>query len=312
MSLSLLRGATLALENCVARDVTQLSLEQQETLTGAFTAAVQEFYSKAPAHFKRTPGTDLVGDTRALTGLAIAAGSCSNTGTPFLPEDRGQTVRLGGMWNEITSTISVLRPNPSPVTWTEGTLYKDTLVFFGTSVEKQTGTVWCVDGEKRWKLVRQDNPSDVLPEGASPFLDALYSGNVYGRERSIGGVPAYYSYLPVGESIATGPEDAAFMIRVHPIPTRSFIIETLLDILPPVYTVASLHNGSVLPIAEERFGLLLRPLIDWQLIRTKLWRSDSPASQFVMPAYQSALEGIRNLPSNFVRPSRTVGRRVGW
>jgi hypothetical protein len=309
--MTLLEAANLVLPNCKVTSAADLTMEQKMLLVRCFNAAIQEFYQLAPDIYKRTKATHTLLAPASLTGLSIASGSTTNTGTAFAASLRGQSIYTAAGWNEIVSETQALRANPTATTITEATVYHDTVVLWGTAVERQVGKVWCVEGDKRWAMERVDAPEGVVRD-SSPFLSALQSGWVFDRtERYVGDVPRYFGVQAVGQSHAGGANDAAFMLRINPVPTRAFTIELLVDFLAINLNPYSLQDGTELPVPAERVHSLLLPLVEARLAATKLWDAPAATAMVVAEASQARLN-IRMLPAHFSPPSIPIGRAKGF
>lgn len=293
-------------------DISIAPQESQAEIISALNVAVQTYQAYAPDVLKRTTVNVSIGAPRSLTGLSIAAGSTSNTGTPFLAADRGKTVKIGDVYNEIVSTTTLLMPNTGSSTVTTGTVYDDTVAFFDDTVERTVNNPRCIRNNESWTLARVEGDHMRQLFGwhlSTPFLRAIGST---GFDRVTADRPEVYGVLPVGQSVASGSLDAAFMLRVDPLPLAGCIMEVSIDQRPATYTTAAIWDGTVLPMPAGHVYAYLIPLFRAELVGTTAWGGDKIQTDVALRNKADAIYLIQRLPNSFAPTSVVIGTAMGY
>ena len=302
-----------SLGNTKYPDLSAMPMEVRAEVIAALNTAIAAYFDLAPDNQKLTGATHQIKAPRSLTGLSVAANSTVNTGTPFLAEDRGKTIRIGDGFNEIVSTTAVLKPNTTAETWTSGTVYDDTVAFFDTSVERIVDTVRVHRGTETWTLPRvEEDRARALFAWAYTSRFSYVMGAYTLLDRATADWPECYSILNVGESIAAGSIDASFLLRIDPLPTAPCVLELKISQLPAMMTVGAIEDGTVLPVRDERIYNCLRPLFVENLMGTSIWTGNDVAMRIAANQAAFARQTIRNLAPWNAPPVMTYGTTTGY
>lgn len=307
--------STLIRRHTAFSDIYAVPFEQQQEVAQMVNSAIVEVFALGPDRFRHTTATQAIGSTVAVTGLAIANGDTESTNTGvFSAVYRGQTILLSGddAYNEVAGTASVLYPYAGSATCTAGTIYLDAMTFFDFSVDRIVSEVWCQRGSngRRWPLVRDDSSwwASTAYSGIDPALANPWAPEF--RRRTYQD-PITYSVRAVGQSRNTD-SDAAFVIRVDPIPTQAQTLIVEVDQSPAMLTIEGILDGAILPMPDARANAYFTALLADHFRESSLWASDKDRAEAVRIRAERARRSLEDLPQYFAPPVMTCGLAPGF
>lgn len=295
------------LRHCSPRDPSALTLDQRQEVTGAISSGVSKFFRLAPAKLKRTTASFVL-PAPVTVSLAVTAGAQTvDAGNPFTQDQRGASLVIDGdaNRNEIVSRNGFLNAYQGATGTRSATIYGDAIPIHSRLFERAI-----------------TDPMLLLGNGAVEKLDRVQLDHGIGRyslssfEYGWGGdlhlgVPRHYGIQHGGGSHAS---DLHFLLRVHPQPSTSYVVQFEVEASPETYGADALAGGSVdLPLSDEQIESILLPLCESEMIHSTLWApKNDRAEKGILEARDQALSLIQLLPRDHGRPVGTVGTPYGW
>lgn len=273
MALTCKTLSTLALAYIDVENLGQASLAQQLTLAGAINGALQELYSKGPAHFRRREiSTMLNGATSVQLGLT-PNGTAISTFSGWQDWMRGCTVRVDGdvYDNEIVSQTQLLQP------WQGATAGTVNAQVFGDAVTLDpgvAGVLGCVRlADIRELCAAPDresfNRANFWYEG--DYGEAILSVQV---RRKWTGQPHTYWVDNVSFPAGAGVVQPTVRLRVAPIPQQAYVLKFDALLNPPTVALGDLGSDScVFELPGASVETLLVPFVLQRWTACPWWKN---------------------------------------
>lgn len=265
--------ATRLLRHCQTRDLSALPLDDLEQVAGAMSAAIGEFFRLAPALYRRTTMSASVTGP-ATVSIAVSAGAVSiDTGgsNPFTDLQRGATLEIAGdgRYNEIVSPSGWLNPYQGTSGTKTATIHGDSVPIHSRLVERLlTDPVLVEPAGVTRRLIRQEI------QGGQDGWRAWYWE--HWRSALAFGEPTHYAIEHGGASHGS---DLNFLIRLHPMPTRAYVLNFEAHLAPATYPVGALTTTGWedLPLSNDVLESMVLPIAEENMLGTTLWASEKPA-----------------------------------
>ncbi len=271
------------LSHSTVRDPARVPFDESVEIVAAINAALGEYFSLAPARFSKST------ISRALPApetRSVDAVNGSTDVSSFLASQRGATVVIGDDpgQNEVISTSAVLDAYQG----TSGTV---SAVVYGDGIVIANGT---------YKRVLSD---PRLNDGTQlRFDDGLLRGRFNGVRGT--GKPTRYCVEMTGES--SGGLDVA-ILRVDPMPSRSYIVRMEIEALPLLVTYGCLSTPVAVPVSYDMEAHLIA-LCRWHLKGNKLF----PDKKDTDEKADAARNAVLSLAPAAGKPHGKVGTPRGF
>jgi hypothetical protein len=254
------------LSHATVRDPGRVPFDESVEIVAGINAALGEYFSLAPARFSELTLSRVLPapETRSV---AAVNGSAS-VGT-FLASHRGATVVIGDDpgQNEVTGTGSVLDAYLGTTGTVSAVVYGDGIVIANASYKRVVSDPRLNDGTQL------------------RFDDGLLRGRFNGVRGT--GKPVRYCVEMTGT--AAGGEDVA-ILRVDPMPSRSYIVRMEISALPLLVTNATLSAPVAVPVPYDMDAHLIA-LCRWHLKGNKLF-PDKKDTDEKADAARNAIAGL--------------------
>ena len=228
------------LAHASVRDPARVPFDESIEIVGAINAALSEYFSLAPARFSEQTISVVLG---APATVSVAAVNGSTSVATFSESQRGATVVIGddAGQNEIVSTGAVLDAYQGTSGTVSATVYGDAVVIGNATYKRVTSHPRLNDGTE----LREDRN--------------IGRGQLTGLRNT--GKPTRYCVEMSGT--AGGGRDVA-ILRVDPMPSRSYICRMDVSMIPLLVEVGDLSTPITVPVSHDMENHLIA-LCRWHL-----------------------------------------------
>ena len=297
------RGTRL-LRHCKTRDIGALPLDDLEQVAGAISLAMGEFFRLAPALYRRTTMSASV-PAPVTVSIAVTAGAIgidAGGSDPFTDLQRGATLEIPGdaRYNEVVSRTDWLNAYQGTTGTKTATIHGDAIPIHSRIVERLITDPMLVEpGGVTRRLIRHELG------GGLESTRAWYWENW--RSAQAFGEPTHYAIEHGG---ATHGSDLNFLIRLHPMPNRPYVLNFDAHLAPATIGVNALTaaNWEALPLSGDVLETMILPIAEEAMMGTTLWQTEKP---FVLKQITEAALRARRLTQLLPATSAPRTGRVG-
>ena len=195
----------------------------------------------------------------------------------------------------------MLRPYRGGTSGGSATIYSDAVAIRNFAVERIVDDPRIIDTNPRLTNSERFKDGHALRE---PWYLSTASRHL--------GDPRYYFTKNVGDSIATGTDDATIVVQLDPIPARELTIEFDILIRATTFGIDAISTPTELPIDSTVFAAQFLPLMEEHLITSSMWAASPEMTQRIERKALGARGSVLRLPNNKTVPRRRVRTARGF
>lgn len=296
------------------RDPAECQAWEAQELGLVMSQAVQEWFSLAPAHWRRTTLSRQQPAPETIA-VEIANNSATAVGAPFTAAQRGCTIFIEGdpRPNEITGPSTLLYPFiGASGTALSATVYYDCVPFPDFLIERvvtHPEVITAMGQSLRLYPIDHGSRTIQVPRMGAAFTSFTEPS----RRTDKAEHPTGYWLEPIGGSIQVAV-DGVFQIRMWPLPTAEVLIQMDAEVLPIAYRIADVTTVATLPVPDSLCHRLLVPLARGILADSPIFDLKTRGSQIsgLKTRQATAEKQIAELAGTWSASTQTFGTPDGW